>query len=227
MGSVTKNHHDHHTNLSQYGIVLLAGGKSTRMGSEKWMLKVGEQTVLERIISVFYEACHELWIVMSAPDAKNSAKLPELLPRFSRVRICNDLESGAGPLAGLSQGLAQSSCRFNLVAASDMPFPSLRLANELFSICQNTGAMVVIPEWNGRINPLFAVYRKDCLDSLIPYIHSGGRKVMDWLKSFPVKVVPEQKVRELDSTGMALFNMNRPEDYQAALRFHAGNANDH
>jgi molybdopterin-guanine dinucleotide biosynthesis protein A len=110
-----------------------------------------------------------------------------------------------------------------LVAATDMPFPSIELAKSLFIQCQTTHSQAAVPERNGRLHPLFAVYRKDCLASLIAYIEGGGRKVMEWLQALDVAILTEKQIEQLDPRRISLFNMNRREDYEMVLKLMQNN----
>jgi molybdopterin-guanine dinucleotide biosynthesis protein A len=99
-----------------------------------------------------------------------------------------------------------------------MPFPSKRLAEALFDLCLTGHVQAAIPEWKGNLHPLFAVYRSDCLTSLTSYIEGGGRKVMDWLHTLDIAILADKQIKQLDPQGTALFNMNRREDYELALK---------
>ncbi len=207
---------------SQLGAIVLAGGKSTRMGKDKWLLPIGGKLVLERITDQLHASCREIWIVLAgcAASERDFPEVPDTVLRLPRVRIIRDRESGLGPLGGMAAGLAASNCPYNLVVAADMPFPSLRLAEYLESVCRDSGFSAAVPEWDGRLNPLFAVYRREVSGSLDAFIREGGRKAMEWLARLDASVIPEREVRRLDPSGMSLFNMNRPEDYDFALRYY-------
>jgi molybdopterin-guanine dinucleotide biosynthesis protein A len=201
------------------GIVLLAGGSSRRMGQDKWMLIAGETTVMERIISVLHPLGAELWVIAAgAEELKNPHKFPDLTKRFPDVHMTHDTLQDIGPLAGIAAGLSHCTQDYILVSASDMPFPSNILAEKLFELCHTEDAQAAIPQWNRRLHPLFAVYRKDCLVSLTSYLVGGGRKVMDWLQTLDTAILPEKEIKQLDPQGTALFNMNHLEDYELALK---------
>ncbi|WJH37262.1 NTP transferase domain-containing protein [Paenibacillus sp. CC-CFT747] len=138
-----------------------------------------------------------------------------------------DEPPGIGPLGGLGAGLRHTAHRLNLAAAADMPFPSAALARELFAAAEGTGRPAAAVERDGRLEPLFAVYSADSLESLQAYVREGGRRIGRWLESLAPAVVPEERLRELDPAGLALFNMNRPEDYRQALLFLQAERNGH
>ncbi|QGQ94497.1 molybdenum cofactor guanylyltransferase [Paenibacillus psychroresistens] len=201
------------------GIVLLAGGASRRMGQDKWMLDAGEMTVMERIISVLYPLGGELWIIAAtSDDLKKPDKFPDLSQRFPNIHKTHDTSHDIGPLAGIAAGLANCTQAYILVSASDMPFPSIAVAEGLFDLCMTANAQAAIPQFEGRHHPLFAVYRQDCLSSLMAYIANDGRRVMEWVQSLDIAILPEEQIKQLDPQGTALFNMNNRDDYELALK---------
>jgi molybdopterin-guanine dinucleotide biosynthesis protein A len=213
--------------MKNRGIILLAGGASRRMGQDKWMLQAGESTVLERIISTLYPLGSELWIITAGMDElKNSAKFPDYSVHFPNLHMAHDTSKEIGPLAGIAAGLSQCIQPYCLVSATDMPFPSQALAAALFDLCLESGVQAVIPQHNGCLHPLFAVYRRDCLESLISYIEGGGRRVMDWLHALDITILADKQIKQLDPQGTALFNMNHREDYELALKLLQGNTED-
>ena len=201
------------------GIVLLAGGESRRMGQDKWMLQAGETSILERIISVLYPLGAELWIIAAGFDELNNpAKFPDFTARLPNLHTTYDTSKNIGPLAGIAAGLAHSVQPYSLVSATDMPFPSQALVEALFELCLKPEVQAAVPEYNGRLHPLFAVYRRDCLASLTTYIEGGGRRVIDWLQTLNFAILADKQIKQLDPLGTALFNMNYREDYEQALK---------
>jgi molybdopterin-guanine dinucleotide biosynthesis protein A len=201
------------------GIILLAGGSSIRMGQDKWGLKVGEITLLERMLLVLYPLGVELWIIAAgAEELNNPDKFPDLTAGYPNLHMTHDYSKNIGPLGGIAAGLTYCGQPYMLVSATDMPFPSKSLAEALFDLCLTGQVQAAIPEWNGRLHPLFAVYRRDCLSSLTSYIEGGGRKVMDWLHTLNMAIFAEKQIKQLDPQGTALFNMNHREDYELALK---------
>jgi molybdopterin-guanine dinucleotide biosynthesis protein A len=207
------------------GVVILAGGASTRMGQDKWMLPLGDNTVIERIICALQPLGSEI-LVIAADEAimKDQTKFPDLLSKYPALQIKHDDIHGMGPLGGIAAGFRYCNHPYIFVVASDMPFPSIELARALIALCQSKDSSAAIPQMNGRMHPLFAVYHRDCLESLIAYLDGGGRKVMDWLKLLDPAILPEKEIEQRDPEGIALFNMNRQEDYALALKLFKGKA---
>src|SRR5690606_21412519 len=100
------------------------------------------------------------------------------------------------------------------VVAADMPFVRAELLTALLQAGATADADAALPEFGGRLHPLFAVYRRsEALRTLTKFRAQGGRKVLDWLAGMRVTVLPEADVRRIDPEGLSLFNMNTPEDY--------------
>jgi molybdenum cofactor guanylyltransferase len=185
------------------------------MGTDKWLLRIGGQTVLERTVSILIDRVETLTIVLEH-GGEETMKMPSSLMYRGDVSIIHDPVPNNGPLAGIAAGLANSDSEYHLIAAADMPFLSWRLAERLFKECERQRCSAIVPEAGGKLHPLFAVYHASTLESLTDYIAEGGRKVMEWLGRLGTIVLPEDEVWRLDPEGIALFNMNRPEDYEKA-----------
>lgn len=235
--------------LGGCGGIILAGGKSNRMGRDKWDLPFGEKTVLERLVGVLRSTCDEICVVTAGRDKRkaegNKAECLESRMDLNSIGITkwtevagfitipsiqfiHDEHFEIGPLGGIAAGLAANKGTSQLVVASDMPFPSTALIRELFKLSKSSHHKVIVPEYGGRLHPLFAAYRQDCLLDLSRYIKEGGRKVTTWMQSLEsITVIPESRVLELNPDGTALMNMNRPEDYERALSLFAESAASH
>jgi len=204
-----------------YSIVILAGGASRRMGTDKWMMTLDGTTLLERMVRTFHAVCEEIWIIAAGPsELKDANKYPDWTDKYSHVHYtCDDLHA-AGPLGGIMAGIQRADSPFLLAAASDMPFPSLPLGNALVLKCAEHQADVALPLWQGRMHPLFAVYRRDCLSSMIAYVNAGGRKVLDWVGQQKYAVMSEEETALYNTEGTALFNMNDLQDYEWAQKIY-------
>ncbi|HYK74802.1 MAG TPA: molybdenum cofactor guanylyltransferase, partial [Pseudoneobacillus sp.] len=124
------------------------------MGTNKALLKLGNQTVIEKVIEEMRPITAELIVVTNTFEDYEFLGLP----------LVADLRKGLGPLAGLEAGLLASSNEKNMVVACDMPFISQSLAKLLLDQLADYDAAV--PNVEGRLHPLFAAYRKSCLTEI-------------------------------------------------------------
>ena len=185
--------------------VVLAGGRSSRMGQSKAMLPFGGQPlivqVIQRLTSVFSDI-----VVVAAPGQE----LPEL-----PVTLVRDDVAYQGPVGGICYGLRACDSVAGFVTSCDVPFLSLPLVSNLTS--RLPGYDVVVPEWDGRLQPLHAVYRRSVLPLLEEQLQRGELRPVFLYDKVRTLRVAEDEIRFLDPEGASFFNMNTPEDYTDAL----------
>jgi len=207
-------------------VILLAGGENRRMGAEKWLLPLGGVPVLTRLASEFAGTADDIAVVLPYDaDQALRARAEEAVGTI-RVRWLTDAEPSAGPLAGIEVAMSASDCDCFLACAADMPFARRDIASVLFDLCGREGVQAAVPVRGGRLQPLFAAYRKDALAALRTYRAEGGRKVMGWIDRLHASIVPEERFAMLDPEERALFNMNTPEDYEKAKKWIDSTNND-
>jgi molybdenum cofactor guanylyltransferase len=191
-----------------FSCIVLAGGKGTRLGSDKALERINSQTLVQRSVSTLLGLGDEI-IVVTAPG-----KTVLGLKDYPGVRIIEDFSKGKGPLMGLYTGLSVSSSELNLVVACDMPFLNLELIK--FLVTQSNGWDAVIPRTGGLIEPLHAIYRKSIKEIAADLIGSGGYSLSQLLRKIRVKYVEEKDVDRYDPGRLSFFNINFPEDLAKA-----------
>lgn len=197
------------------GAIVLAGGKSSRMGRDKWRIELGGRTVLERIADELRGKVDALTVVL--PFDAAAATLREVEASLG-ARAIRDETAGGGPLAGIAAGLRAFAGDAALVAAADMPFVRWPLAAALFAACEAPGVDCALPVVAGRAHPLFAAYRRDVLASLDAYYRDDGRKVTEWVGRLRAATLDEAALARVGADETALFNMNAPEHVEIAER---------
>jgi molybdenum cofactor guanylyltransferase len=191
------------------GLIILAGGRSRRMGRNKALLPVRGRPVIERILHRL-QGWGDPLVVTHQPEAYRHLGVSRIPDRFP----------GKGPLAGIHAGLSRSRHRVNLVVACDMPFVSRALADLLLEHLGERDAAV--PRLDGRLQPLFAVYTKGCLEPLEASLEGGELGVVRFLARIRTQVVNEEAIAAVADPQLALFNMNEPTDYDRAIRLEGG-----
>ncbi|MBI3909565.1 MAG: molybdenum cofactor guanylyltransferase [Armatimonadetes bacterium] len=186
--------------------VLLAGGQSSRMGRPKAWLEFGGRPLLawlvERLLTVFPEA-----LVVGAPGQD----LPE-----TPARVLRDEVPGQGPVGGLVVGLREAGHPFAFVASCDVPFLNPAVAEYLAHVCACYD--VAVPEWEGRLHPVQAVYRTSVQPVLAEMLAAGIRRPIALFEQVRTCIVREEELRALDREGRTFLNVNTPEEYEAARR---------
>ena len=134
--------------------VLLAGGKSRRMGEDKRYLVVGEQTLLERGLGVLRSMFHEVLVVIAQDSA----------PLDIDARVVRDLVPDCGSLGGIYTGLTQATTPYIFAVACDMPFLNQAVITQ-FTNRRDT-ADIVMARLATRLQPMHALYGKGCLPAM-------------------------------------------------------------
>ena len=185
--------------------LILAGGRSSRMGREKLVLEVGGTTLVSRVHAALAPSCGEIIVVGNGPD----------VPGTRRVR---DLREGReGPLAGLEAGLGAASYPAVFVAAGDMPFVPRRLVGFLLDRLRSRGLRAVVPRHAGRVHPLCAAYDRSVLADVSRLLDSGtraARRLVGDLGEGAEYV--EEELGLLGDPDVFLANVNSPEDLARA-----------
>ncbi len=185
--------------------IVLAGGRSTRMGRAKALLPFAGETLLERVVRRLAPLVEEL-LVVAAPGQD----LPEV-----SATIVRDPVPHLGPVAGLAAGLSAARARVAFVTSCDAPFLNADLVRWMLE--ESEGWDVVVPEWDGRLNPLHAVYSTALAGPYRRLLEQGGRRPVDLYPSLRVRHVSAEEVSRLDPEGRSFTNMNSPEEYERAL----------
>ena len=189
--------------------VILAGGRSRRLGRDKAVEPFGGQPLIRRVISQVEEFADE--IVVSVADVERAFELP--LDEKHLVAV--DIYPEAGSLGGIYSGLYGSSHRWGLVVACDMPFLNRRLLEYMLSLRDGCDAVVPMP--GDYPEPTHALYSRACLPSIEARLKAGNLKISGFFDEVRVRYVSEEEVRQFDPDLRSFFNVNSPEDLKEAL----------
>ncbi|MCC2668604.1 MAG: putative molybdopterin-guanine dinucleotide biosynthesis protein [Armatimonadetes bacterium] len=175
------------------------------MGSPKpWLLFDGApllEHLVRRAAAVFPEV-----LVVAAPGQE--------LPGTA-ARVVYDERPGEGPVAGLAVGLREATRPLAFVSSCDTPFVRMDVARLLVERCEGFDAAA--PEWNGRLQPLQAVYRTSLQPLVERELAAGHRRLTALFALLRARIVTEEEIRATDPAGRTLLNMNTPADYRRAL----------
>ena len=186
--------------------ILLAGGKSRRMGEDKRYLVVGEQTLLERGLAVLHSIFQEVLVVI-AQDSP---------PLDVGARVVRDLVPECGSLGGLYTGLVQATTPFIFVVACDMPFLDPAVITQFTS--RRAAADIVMAKLAARLHPMHALYGKRCLPVVEEMIRTRQLMIQEIVlqSSLLVRYVTEADLVAIDPTGRSFQNVNTPADLEVA-----------
>jgi molybdopterin-guanine dinucleotide biosynthesis protein A len=181
--------------------VILAGGKSTRYGTNKALAELHGIRLIDRVVHVMASLFEHLVLVTNTPHEYSYLGLP----------MVEDIIKGLGPIGGIHSGLEAISDETGFFVACDMPYLNENLLRHMVSLKGDFDA--VIPRVGGwMVEPLHAVYTKKCLPAIRDSFDSRVYQVMRFFQKIRVRYVDEEEMRSFDPQLMSFFNINKPED---------------
>jgi molybdopterin-guanine dinucleotide biosynthesis protein A len=189
--------------MDEIGAVILAGGKSNRMGKNKAFLPLGDKPLFEHVLKICTRLFKDIMVITKEPD-------PFL--RYP-VKVERDLVE-AGALGGLYTGLFLSLTPFVFCVACDMPFLKEGLVKYLLSL--RNGYDAVVPMGPDGLHPLCAVYSKSCLNPIEKSLSEGNKRISSFFKEVKLRLVEADEVRVFDPHFLSFFNINTPSDLKRA-----------
>lgn len=192
--------------------IILAGGKSSRMGTNKALLPVGGKPNIKLIKEQLAPFFSDMMVVTNDFEAYE----------FLQVPMIKDEYNGKGPLAGIQTGLKNSRTETNFFVACDMPFVSGELAKHLVELCDDYEG--VVPVINGTLHPLFSVFKKSVLSKVEQCLREDRLKIRDLLEELDILYVNEGDLERVmvGNIEKIFYNMNYPLDYQKAKIWFGG-----
>jgi molybdopterin-guanine dinucleotide biosynthesis protein A len=185
--------------------VVLAGGRSPRMGTPKALLDFDGEPLVLHIVRVL-NCLFARTIVVAAPGQS----LPAL-----PAEVVRDEVAYQGPVGGIYYGLDAASDELAFVTSCDVPFLNPRLIAHMLS--QAAGYDVVVPHWEARFQPLHAVYRRSVLPFLREQLERSELRPVYLFEKVRTRRVEADEISALDPDGLSFVNMNTPEEYHVAL----------
>jgi molybdopterin-guanine dinucleotide biosynthesis protein A len=188
------------------GAIVLAGGKSTRMGQDKALLPWNGTTLLAHCVSSLRTLTSEIVVVADRADRYT-------LPG---CRMAADLFPDAGPVGGIVTGLTALGEGRHIAVACDMPYLQPALLNLLLDAATEAWDAIV-PEVAGRPEPLCAVYRHTAAPALRRFLEEGQRAAYRALQILRTRRIPEDDLRRADPDLRSFINLNTPADLDRIL----------
>ena len=178
--------------------ILLAGGKSSRMGTDKGFLKLNKKSFIEYSMEALQPLVSEMLIVTNNPD----------YDVFKMKRV-DDLIRDAGPLAGIYSGLKQSKTEYNLVLSCDIPLIKTEILEKLINAQDGCQDVIQIVS-KGKSMPLIAMYKKTCETIFYKLLQNDERRLHIALKQCKVKNVVLNSENDLFTK-----NINTPAELKS------------
>jgi molybdopterin-guanine dinucleotide biosynthesis protein A len=184
--------------------VILAGGKSSRMGTPKELLPIAEEPLIQRTWKLMNKTVENSLIISNHPERLDM--IPEEVP------IYPDDVAEQGPLGGIATAMRVTTQDVLLVVACDMPAISEQLLQLLCnkSTALKQGTDIILPLWKGKAHPLCALYHRRLYPLILELLAQGKRRMFD--------VIDQANVLEWDATPYftydPFYNLNTILDYE-------------
>jgi molybdopterin-guanine dinucleotide biosynthesis protein A len=191
---------------SEFGVTafILAGGKSSRMGSDKAFVRIGDETLLSRALKAAQSLGGEIRIV---GDARKFAAFG---------RVVEDVYPERGPLGGIHAALVSSGTELNLMVAVDLPFIAPEFLKYLLARARESNAMIMVPQAGGRLQPLCATYRRGFAEIAEEALARGENKIDALFDRVETRVIEEAELVQARFSADMFRNLNTPGDLEQA-----------
>ena len=191
------------------GGVILCGGESRRMGTSKALLPFGDEAMLERVARLLRAEVEPIVVV--------AAQRQRLPPLPADIAVVRDERPSQGPLEGLRAGLSALESVADAAYATSCDVPLL-VGGVVRRMIERLGDHAIAVPFDDRFHhPLAAVYRTAAATHIERLLADGRRRPVFLFEELPTCRVPVEDLLDLDPRLDTLRNLNRPEDYFAAL----------
>jgi len=192
--------------MTPFSVVINAGGRSTRMGTDKALLDIGGKPMIERILEQTVGLGDPL-IVTNTPEKYAYLKLP----------LISDLLPDKGALGGLYTAIQAATQPYAVVLACDMPFVNRPLLE--FMMAQAEAYDAVVPRLlteSGKVEaePFRAIYAKRCLDPIRQALDAGKMRMISFFPDINLRWVEENEIKQFDPQLLTFKNCNTPEELE-------------
>lgn len=195
-------------------VALLAGGQSSRMGTDKAFVRLSARPVIEDILAQVSDLGAETIVITNRPDSYRYLGLP----------LFGDVLPNRGALGGVYSALHSATQPHVLCLACDMPFIVRPLLDYLIALREE--ADVIMPRLrvndSAEAEPFRAVYARACLAPIRAALDANRLRVISFFPAVRVRFVDEPELNRFDPAHRSFFNINTPADLQTARRMAGG-----
>lgn len=184
--------------------IVLAGGRSSRLGRDKAFIEVHGQSLIQRIVDRLRQLSEEIIIVTNEV---------EKYEQFEAV-VVDDVYPGKGSLGGIFSGLRRASNSHSIVVACDMPFLNLPLLQHMQKLAAPYD--VVIPRVGELTEALHAIYSQRCLPHMERQLQEGDLRIIRFFPRVRVRYVEREEIEAYDPEQLSFFNINSKVDLARA-----------
>ena len=182
--------------------IILAGGKSTRMGFDKQLLQIDERRLMDSLIHKLNKEFEEIIIVTNRP---------ELYIGLSHI-ITRDILLDKGPLGGIHAGLGLSSSKYAFVVACDMPNINMEYVKHMKKSMTNEDSIGCVTEFGDWIEPFSSFFSKDLIQPIERYLKTNRRSINGLIEDLDITYISEDEARKFSPNWAMFLNLNTKED---------------
>lgn len=190
--------------------IILAGGNSSRFGWNKALEIINGKNLVQRVVSCLISLSKEIIIVTARGENFS------YLPSSPMIKTVADIHPGKGPLCGIYSGLVISSYPQAIVVGCDMPFLNIALLNYMTQL--SPAFDVVAPRIGDKIEPLCAIYSKNCLAPIHKLLERNELRISELFSVVRVRYVEEDEIDRFDPEHLSFYNINTQADLDEARR---------
>lgn len=194
---------------TKLGAVVLAGGRSARMGTDKALMDFCGRRMIDHVVERLGALTDRVVVMTKRRD--DLGPLPAI--------VLEDEEPFLGPLPALIAGLRATGEVRNVVVACDMPFVNADLLRGLAGSLEDD-IDAVVPTTVDGAQPLHAAYGDCAIENLLSAMAAGERSLKGSLARLRIRWFPEEEWRPIDPDGRSFLNVNTPEELQSAIALH-------
>ncbi|WP_025642264.1 molybdenum cofactor guanylyltransferase [Schnuerera ultunensis] len=188
--------------------VILAGGKSTRMGFDKQLLKINERRLIDNLRRKLNKMFDDIVVVTNRSEYYLG--FPD--------KITKDIIVGKGPLSGIHAGLKASYSQYVYFVACDMPNINLNYIEYMKKELKDLKVKACVTRYGEWIEPFNAFYSKNMIEDIEEHLSNNGRSVNSLISKLPVHYIEEEKAREFSPNWDMFLNLNTKEELNDYLK---------
>ncbi|HOP63186.1 MAG TPA: molybdenum cofactor guanylyltransferase [Spirochaetota bacterium] len=184
---------------------IIAGGRSGRFGSDKSIYKYEGKTLIEYVFGAVSPVFEDIVII-----ANDSEKFS-----FLGVEVIPDIIPGLGPIGGIYTAVEKLDAERIFIFPCDMPFLStdfIRYMTEIPDLYD-----IIVPEVNGRYQPLHSIYSKVCIEAIKRNIEAEDYRMSGFFEGHNIRIVGEEEIGYYDDPFRMFRNINFREDIEGSV----------
>ncbi|MCA9897944.1 MAG: molybdenum cofactor guanylyltransferase [Anaerolineales bacterium] len=183
-------------------VAIMAGGKSSRMGTDKSFVLFEGRPLIEVVMEAVASLGDETLLITNKLHAYAHLNLP----------MVSDVYPDHGSLGGIFTAVHAAAHPHTLVVACDMPWLNRPLLAYMIGLRQT--ADLIVPRWEKYPEPLHAIYSKACLDPIEAKLKAQQLKITSFFGQVSVRFVERGEIEPFDRNGRSFANINSPEDLE-------------